>query len=45
MKKVKLIRKKEFGIVIFDPNHIAFIVYIYALNINSGKEVYCFQRA
>lgn len=39
-RKVKLIEKKEFGIAALDLEHEAFIVYIAALNVDSGDKMH-----
>ena len=38
-KKVELIRKKEFAIVIFNPKYKVFVIYITTLSFNSGNKM------
>lgn len=45
IKQVELIRKKKFVIAVFNPKYEVFIVYIAALSIDSGDEVYPSRRA
>ncbi len=44
-KRVGLIRKKAFAIEVLDSEHKVFMIYITALSINSGDEMYPLKRA
>ena len=45
IKKVKLIRNKEFTIVAFDLKHKVFIVYIAILSFNLGNKIHPLRKA
>ena len=45
IRQVELIGKKKFAAAALDPEHEAFVVYIAALNIDPGDEVYPSKRA
>ena len=44
-KQVELIRKKEFAIAVLDLEYKIFVVYVAALNIDLGDEVYPSRKA
>ncbi len=44
-KQVELIGKKKFVVVTLDPEYKAFVVYIAALRVNLGDEVYSLRKA
>ena len=44
-RQVELIGKKEFAAAVFNSKHEAFVVYVTALNIDSGNEVHPLRKA
>ncbi len=45
IKRVELIGKKEFIVAVLDPEYEAFVVYVAALNVDSGNEMHPSKKA
>ncbi len=44
-RQVELMGKKEFTVVVFDPEYEAFVVYVVTFSVDSGNEIYPLRKA